>query len=407
LAGATATTANRNIALGYGSYGGTGVKQGALNIAIGNNALAAATTGSFNIAIGDGALPNITTGERNFGMGTNAGLGITTGSDNMIFGTSTVTGSNRSYITTLGQGTVIGQSYLVAIGGIASNAAKNGVVIGHGAGISGGNNNIRLGASDQSTFTATMSGNNNILIGGAAKLPDSTASNQITFYTNANDIAAGGVSGGYNVLTRFNGGQWLFNNTAARVSTATASALLEVNGTTGGVLLPRLTASQRTGIASPASGLILTDTDSTNRPFVYNGSAWKGLAYTDQLPSIDTLTSTLLADVAMASANTWYSGPSVTLPVGTWLVMGHLSHAGGAANANLAVRIDGTTASAGAFSAASRQVTVSCNAIVNVASGTTTLTLQANCSTTTTNISFQSLYQSQAGATRIIAVKIK
>ena len=42
--------------------------------------------------------------------------------------------------------------------------------------------------------------------------------------------------------------------------TPNGSALLEVQGTTGGVLFPRMTQTQRDAIASPATGLMLYNT---------------------------------------------------------------------------------------------------------------------------------------------------
>jgi hypothetical protein len=413
FAGLTVTSGSENIGIGSASLSGATVT-GSSNIAIGRNALQRITSGSNNYSFGDGSLQRITSGTNNVGIGLDVGTSVTT-TERLQTGTNNVLIGNNSTVMSTGNlsGTAIGQSakvssYAVAIGQGAQNQNEYGVSIGYRTGVLGtGVANIRIGSGRNEDIQNVIAGSNNILIGSAAKLPDSTASNQITFYTNATSAGTNGMENGYNVFTRFSGGQFLFNNTGARVSTATASALLEVNGTTGGVLLPRLTASQRTGISSPASGLILTDTDSTHRPFVYNGSAWKGLAYTDQLPSIDTLTSTLLADVSMPSSGVWYSGPSVTLPVGTWMVMAHLSHTGGAANANVTIRLDGTTAAAQGFAAASRMVTIPTNALVNVASGTTTITLQAMCSTTSTSIAYQTSYQSQAGATRIIAVKIK
>ena len=56
-----------------------------------------------------------------------------------------------------------------------------------------------------------------------------------------------------------------------------SSALLEVNSTTKGALLPRMTNAQRTTISTPAKGLIVFDTDS-NSFWYYNGSAWVNMA---------------------------------------------------------------------------------------------------------------------------------
>jgi hypothetical protein len=83
-------------------------------------------------------------------------------------------------------------------------------------------------------------------------MPFLSANNQVQMWV--------GGAAGYNVLTRFTGGQWLVNNTTSAVTLATASAALEINGTTGGFLPPRMTTLQKNAISSPAAGLIVYDT---------------------------------------------------------------------------------------------------------------------------------------------------
>jgi len=56
-----------------------------------------------------------------------------------------------------------------------------------------------------------------------------------------------------------------------------SSALLELNSTTGGLLLPRMSTSQRTAIASPAKGLIVYDS-LLSATYIYDGSSWSPLA---------------------------------------------------------------------------------------------------------------------------------
>ena len=56
-----------------------------------------------------------------------------------------------------------------------------------------------------------------------------------------------------------------------------ASARLEVASTNSGILIPRMNSSQRTGIATPAQGLLIYDTD-TNTFWFYNAIAWTNLS---------------------------------------------------------------------------------------------------------------------------------
>jgi hypothetical protein len=55
---------------------------------------------------------------------------------------------------------------------------------------------------------------------------------------------------------------------------AHSSALLDVNDTAHGLLVPRLTLTQRNGIFSPAVGLLIFQTDSIAGFYYYTGSEW-------------------------------------------------------------------------------------------------------------------------------------
>jgi hypothetical protein len=59
-------------------------------------------------------------------------------------------------------------------------------------------------------------------------------------------------------------------------TTINASAIVDITSITKGVLLPRLTSTQRTAISSPATGLFLYDT-TLNSLNVYNGTSWVAL----------------------------------------------------------------------------------------------------------------------------------
>lgn len=78
-------------------------------------------------------------------------------------------------------------------------------------------------------------------------------------------------------IKTYSQGGFAINTTGA---TANASAMLDVNSTSKGVLVPRMTSAQRSAIASPANGLLAYDTD-TKSFWYYNGAYWIDLTTTD------------------------------------------------------------------------------------------------------------------------------
>jgi hypothetical protein len=67
-------------------------------------------------------------------------------------------------------------------------------------------------------------------------------------------------------------------NTFAQVGIGTAnpdaSAALDITSTTKGLLIPRMTETQRDAITSAATGLMIYQTDGTAGFYYYNGSSW-------------------------------------------------------------------------------------------------------------------------------------
>lgn len=53
-----------------------------------------------------------------------------------------------------------------------------------------------------------------------------------------------------------------------------ASSMLDVTSTTKGLLISRMTSAQRTAIASPATGLLVYQTDATTGFYYFDGSSW-------------------------------------------------------------------------------------------------------------------------------------
>ena len=58
-----------------------------------------------------------------------------------------------------------------------------------------------------------------------------------------------------------------------------ASSMLEISSTNKGILIPRMTTVQRDLISSPATGLLIFDTDENGFMF-YNGTVWTALSST-------------------------------------------------------------------------------------------------------------------------------
>lgn len=71
-----------------------------------------------------------------------------------------------------------------------------------------------------------------------------------------------------------------------------ASSLLEVRSTSKGFLAPRMTAAQRTAIASPATGLLVYQTDGTAGYYYYYGTGWRLLLYSAASNSLNNLSTT-------------------------------------------------------------------------------------------------------------------
>ncbi len=110
-------------------------------------------------------------------------------------------------------------------------------------------------------------------------------------------------------------------------SAANSSAMLDVTSTSKGVLLPRMTVAQRNAISSPATGLMIYQTDAAPGMYVYTGSAW-----TNMSPIVDLIATrsgtaqsvgtTTTADVIFNSAGTSpsISGASYNTSTGEYTV---------------------------------------------------------------------------------------
>jgi len=68
-------------------------------------------------------------------------------------------------------------------------------------------------------------------------------------------------------------------------TTPNSSSLLEIKSTTKGILIPRMTKTQRDAISSPSTGLLIYQTNSTPGFYYYNGTAWNAVSPIDSSSS--------------------------------------------------------------------------------------------------------------------------
>lgn len=73
-------------------------------------------------------------------------------------------------------------------------------------------------------------------------------------------------------------------------SSINASAALQIDSTTKGTLVPRMTTTEQNAIASPATGLLIFNT-TTNAFHYYNGATWQAVGTSGGLSSVATFSS--------------------------------------------------------------------------------------------------------------------
>ena len=107
------------------------------------------------------------------------------------------------------------------------------------------------------------------------------------------------------------------NEASAQVGVGTTtphnSAMMEINATGKGLLIPRMTQSNRP--ASPATGLLIYQTDNTPGFYVYNGSAWTAVSNAASSSGQDSTIITTHAVAAYESNGPIALGPLFFSPI--------------------------------------------------------------------------------------------
>src|SRR6476661_246242 len=127
--------------------------------------------------------------------------------------------------------------------------------------------------------TLSISGGNSITLPVAAdNLGNHTATQNLNLAANQL-VGNGGTSG----LSISNGG-----SVGIGTTTPHASAALDVNSTSKGLLFPRLTQAQRDAIASPAAGLTIYQTDNVPGLYTFDGWVWTSVISSGGFNSLPT-----------------------------------------------------------------------------------------------------------------------
>ena len=105
-----------------------------------------------------------------------------------------------------------------------------------------------------------------------------------------------------------------FSQIGMGTTTPDASAILDINSETQGVLVPRMNTTQRNAIASPAEGLLIYDTDEDSFYFYNSSGNWQPLTSGGTTPSSDASAGSIYLN---SSASTTLSAGNPTKIEGT------------------------------------------------------------------------------------------
>lgn len=306
-AGNAITTGDQNLFMGY--QAGLVNAAGLSNVAVGYQAMKTLTsasgatavgwkcmelaTASESTAVGESALRKAT-GANNTAMGGTAAENTTSGTNNAAYGISSLrantTGSNNAAFGREAISSIIGSDNI----GIGSQVAS---------GVTSGSGNIFIGNQNLGTGVLSASTSSKFLVGNG------------TSFLLYGDLSTGQVKVG-------NGS----------TLSLTSTAIFELVSTTRGFLPPRMTTTERDAISSPAQGLIIFNTTTTNVEG-YNGTTWQ--AATGSGGTV-TSVSVVSANGFAGSVATATSTPAITISTTiTGILKGNGTAVSAATNADI------------------------------------------------------------------------
>jgi hypothetical protein len=283
-----ATAGANNTAVGYQNMLGSDV--GNRNTSIGSTSQRSAAGGTDNSTIGEGSLAGNTLGSNNTVAGRASGANGTNVNRLSILGanscTQCVVGDNSGvgyqslFSTTNGFGNSgIGEYSLYSnLLGNWNTAVGQYSLWGTNAGTASHYQNTAVGAYSLYQITAaanrnigigyksifsSLTGSNNTAIGDSIDLDDNTASNQLNIM---NSIYGKNLDGQGSTVTAN-------PNIGIGIKSPNTSSILDLTSTAKGFLVPRMTTTQQNAISSPATGLLIFNTDSLKHSY-YNGTGW-------------------------------------------------------------------------------------------------------------------------------------